>query len=140
MPRQILSEQFEPAPDRDAEMRREVSFLDAFVQGAQRLQPHLIDRRPRRQLAAIDSLGPQVASDQGRLDETFATLCRRNGRPIIPPFLAVTRRPAHQLEQLPGKEDGRNTRLRTLLRPHCCQSCPRPVGILVDRTLPLLAN
>src|ERR1700692_3136040 len=33
MPRQILREQFEPAPDRDAEMRREVSFLDAFVQG-----------------------------------------------------------------------------------------------------------
>src|SRR6202023_266389 len=63
---------------------------------AQRLQPHLIDRRPRRQLAAIDSLGPQVASDPGRLDETFATLCPRNGRPIIPPFLAVTRRPAHQ--------------------------------------------
>jgi hypothetical protein len=63
-----------------------------------------------------------------------------SGRPIIPPFLAVARRPAHQLEQLPGKEDGRNTRLRMLLRPHCCQSCPRPVGILVDRTLPLLAN
>src|SRR6266849_6478555 len=111
MLRQILGEQLEPAPDRYAEMRREVSFLDAFAQGSQRPQPHLIDRRPRRQLAAIDALGPQVASDQGRLDEPFATLCRRKGRPIMPPFLAVTRRPAHQLEQLPGKEDGRNARL-----------------------------
>src|ERR1700730_13338227 len=111
MPRQILSEQFETAADRDAEMRREVSFLDAFVQGP---APSAAPRRPTAppSLAAIDSLGPQVASDQGSLDETFATLCRRNGRPIIPPFLAVTRRPAHQLEQLPGKEDGRNTRLR----------------------------